>query len=143
MRNKHLLLCAVYFIPLFNFVPLTTHNDELSQKHHQNETYIVRGEIKRGIQNCPVDEPDCNVVDVDYLEQCLEEMKENHSTRDAMAIMNPSPFTHHEQQELNQAKLEQLELMIKLSKNCRNIMELQIKLQQAKKSVNELSQFFQ
>jgi hypothetical protein len=81
-------------------------------------------------------------LDVEYLTEALKEMRENHSMRDSMAVLNPSPFTHNEQQDLNEAKLEQLELMLKLAKNVNQIKELTIKLHQAKGNANQLSRMF-
>ena len=59
-----------------------------------------------------------------------------------MAVMNPSPFTHNEQQDLNEAKLEQIELMIKLAKNVTKIKELTIKLHEAKANSSEMGKMF-
>jgi hypothetical protein len=81
-------------------------------------------------------------LDVEYLTGALEEMKKNHSMRDSIMILNPSPFTHTEQQELDAAKLEQLDLMLKLSKNVNRIKELTLKLYTAKGRVNDLSKMF-
>lgn len=81
-------------------------------------------------------------LDVEYLTEALKEMRENHSMRDSMAVLNPSPFTHNEQQDLNEAKLEQLELMLKLAKNVSLIKELTIKLHKAKTNANDLNKMF-
>lgn len=81
-------------------------------------------------------------LNIEYLSDALKDMKENHSMRDSAAILNPSPFTHNEQQDLNAAKLEQLELMIKLAKNSNKIKELTVKLNMAKQSASDLSRIF-
>lgn len=81
-------------------------------------------------------------LDIEYLEMALKEMKESHDTRDAMMILNPNPMVHMESQELNAAKLEQLELMIKLGKNVQVIKEKTIGLEIAKNRSNEMSKLF-
>lgn len=81
-------------------------------------------------------------LDVEYLTEALKDMRESHEMRDSMAVLNPNPHTHHEIQELNNAKLEQLELMIKLAKNVQNIKTKTIELQKAKSSENELRNLF-
>ncbi len=82
-------------------------------------------------------------LDVEYLSEALKQMREVHSWRDSAAVLNPSPFTHNEQQDLNAAKQEQLSLFIQLAKNLQLIKELTNKLDAAKENVNGLKQLFQ
>lgn len=81
-------------------------------------------------------------LDVDYLTETLKQMEENHSMRESASILDPDPFTHNEKQDLNKAKLEQLNLMLKLAKNVINIKELTIKLANANNSVSKLKDMF-
>jgi hypothetical protein len=82
-------------------------------------------------------------LDIDYLTKALEEMQENHSRRDSMAVLNPNPFSHFEKQDLYAAKLKQLELMIELSKNTQVIIECEKKLVAAKSNESNLNQLFE
>jgi hypothetical protein len=81
-------------------------------------------------------------LDAEYLESALKDMRENHSMRESMAVMNPNPFTHNEQQDLNAAKQDQIELILKLKKNILNIAKCQGELKKAKGSANEMNKFF-
>ena len=81
-------------------------------------------------------------LNVDYLTQALEGMRENHSLRDSMMILNPSPFTHSAQQDLNEAKLDQLELMLKLAINAQKIKELTFDLSDAQLNSRKLGAMF-
>lgn len=82
-------------------------------------------------------------LDIEYLTGALEEMRKNHSFRESAAILNPNPQIHHEQQELNAAKLEQLDLMLRLAKNVNVIKELSLNLIIAKGQSNELKKMFE
>lgn len=82
------------------------------------------------------------MIDDEYLKSALKEMRKAHSMRDSMAILNPNPFSHNEQQDLNEAKLNQLELIIKLKENIVTIKDLSDKLGVAKKHENEMKNFF-
>ena len=82
------------------------------------------------------------MIDDEYLKAALKDMRKNHSMRDSMAILNPNPFSHHDQQELNEAKLNQLELIIKLKENITTINKLSDNLNRAKKHENEMKNFF-
>lgn len=82
------------------------------------------------------------MIDEDYLKEALKEMRANHSMRDSMAILNPNPFSHHEQQDLNEAKLNQLELIIKLKQNITEINKLSDKLKGAKKHEDDMKHLF-
>jgi hypothetical protein len=81
-------------------------------------------------------------LNVDYLEQALKEMRQNHSLRESAAVLNPSPFTHNQQQDLNQAKIDQLSLMLKLAKNAHKIKELTFKLHDASLNSQKLGAMF-
>lgn len=81
-------------------------------------------------------------LDVEYLTDALNAMKENHSFRDSAMILNPNPHTAIEQQELNAAKIEGLELMLKLAKNQEKILSLTVKLEGAKRNSQELAKMF-
>ncbi len=81
-------------------------------------------------------------LDIEYLSSALKSMRENHLLRDSAAVLNPDPFTHNEKQDLNAAKLDQLELMLKLANNVALIKELSIKLHKAKGNVNDLNWLF-
>ena len=82
-------------------------------------------------------------LDIKYLKEVSERMIENHSMRESAAILNPSPFTHNEQQDLNASKLKQLDLMIGLAKNFNKIKELTIKLYKTKESIKSLANLFE
>ena len=81
-------------------------------------------------------------LDITYLSLALEDMRKNHNFKDAAAILNPNIFSHFEMQELEAAKLEQLELMIKLAQNARRILELELKHKQAKDHAKEMGLMF-
>ncbi len=81
-------------------------------------------------------------LDSDYLTAALKEMRERHNFRESAAVLNPNPFLHNEQQDLNEAKLEQLELMLKLAENIDVIRNLSIKLEGAKGHANEMQKMF-
>lgn len=81
-------------------------------------------------------------LDVGYLTKALREMKKNHEWRESAAILNPNPFTHNEKQDLEAAKLKQLELMLELAKNAKNIATLTGKLNLAILKEEELKEVF-
>ncbi len=81
-------------------------------------------------------------LDVEYLQAALKDMRANHSMRESAAVLNPNPFTHNEQQDLNEAKLTQLDLMLQLAENTQRIKEATLKLNGAKQSVNQMNQLF-
>jgi hypothetical protein len=81
-------------------------------------------------------------LDEEYLESALKDMRENHDMRDSMAILNPNPFSHNEQQDLNEAKLEQINLILKLKNNMLTIATCQGKLMRAKGHENEMKNMF-
>ena len=81
-------------------------------------------------------------LDIEYLESALKDMWDNHHRRDSMAVLNPNPFTHNEKQELNAAKLRQLELMIELGKNVQSIKEKTLNLYQAEQNSSDLGKLF-
>lgn len=81
-------------------------------------------------------------LDVEYLTKAVEGMKENHSMRDSAMILNPSPFTANEQQELNAAKIKGIELLIALAENQNDILDREIKLAKAKSQAGHLAQMF-
>ena len=82
------------------------------------------------------------MIDDEYLKAALKDMRENHSMRDSIAILNPNPLSHNQQQDLNEAKLNQLELIIKLKDNIIQINNLSDKLNRAKKHENEMKNIF-
>jgi len=81
-------------------------------------------------------------LNIEYLEGALKELTQVINMRDSAAVLNPSPFTHNEQQDLNRAKNEQLRLMIELAKNAQNIKDLTIKLGKARANIKKLNNFF-
>lgn len=81
-------------------------------------------------------------LDIEYLSQALKDMKKHTSMRESMAVMNPNPMTHNENQSVDRAKQRQLELMLELAKNAQNIMDSERKLIKARTQSNELGQLF-
>lgn len=81
-------------------------------------------------------------LDAEYLKEALKQMKEAHSFRDAAAILNPNPFTHNQQQDLNAAKMKQLDLFLQLAENTKNIMKCTQALATANQNSSQLNQFF-
>lgn len=81
-------------------------------------------------------------LDVEYLTQALEEMRKRHSFLDSAIVLNPSPMTAIEQQDLSAAKIDQLDLMLKLASNHKRIVDLSIKLGHAKVRSNQLRSMF-
>lgn len=81
-------------------------------------------------------------LDLPYLERALAGMKETHSWRDSAAVLNPNPLLHNEQQELNAAKLQQLELLLKMFKTSKIIQEKKEALDKAKRHVSSLEDMF-
>src|SRR4051812_48555 len=81
-------------------------------------------------------------LDTDYLSDALKRMKSNHSFRDAAAVLSPSPFTHTESQDLDAAKLRQLELMLLLAENANKIKALNLKLQAERSNIDKLNNIF-
>ena len=81
-------------------------------------------------------------LNVEYLTECLEQMKSNHSLRDSAMILSPSPFTVMEKQDLDKAKIRGLELMIQLAKNQNEIFEATVNLAKAKGNENRLASIF-
>ena len=81
-------------------------------------------------------------LDVEYLTKCVEEMKKNHSFRDAAMVLNPNPHIAIESQDLDAAKIKGLELMIGLAKNQKDILDATIKLHMAKENSNQLAKMF-
>lgn len=81
-------------------------------------------------------------LDIVYLEEALKAMKKNHSFRESAAVLNPNPFIHHEQQELNEIKIDQLECFLRIAKNIEKIMKAGIELGFAKQSSNQLAELF-
>lgn len=81
-------------------------------------------------------------LDSEYLESALKEMRNAHEMRDSMAVMNPNPTTHFEQQDLNAAKLEVLETILKLKKGMLNVASCQGKLMKAKGHEAEMQKLF-
>ena len=81
-------------------------------------------------------------LNVDYLTECLEQMKSQHSFRDSAMILSPSPFTVMEQQDLDKAKIKGLDLMLQLAKNQNEIFEATVRLARAKGSADKLAGIF-
>ena len=81
-------------------------------------------------------------LDVEYLRSALNDMRANHSMRESAAVLNPNPFINKEQQDLNEAKLTQLDLMLQLAENTQRIKEATLKLNGAKQSVNQMNKLF-
>jgi len=81
-------------------------------------------------------------LNVEYLTEALKQMKAQHSFRESAAVLNPNPFTLHEKHDLEAAKLEQLELMLKLANNAKNIAILTGKLNIATMREAELKEVF-
>jgi len=81
-------------------------------------------------------------VDEEYLSSALKDMREHSDMLDNIAIMNPNPTTHFEKQELNEAKYEQIGLILKLKKNMLTIARCQGKLMRAKEHENEMKNLF-
>lgn len=67
-------------------------------------------------------------LDVEFLKTALVDMRSQHSHRDAMAILNPNPFTHNAKQDLDAAKIKQLELYIELAENTKEIIDKEIEV---------------
>ena len=81
-------------------------------------------------------------LDVEYLEECLKQMKDAHSYRESASILDPRPQTVFERQDLERAKIKGLELMIALSKNQTEIFDATIKLGKAEANSHKLERFF-
>jgi len=81
-------------------------------------------------------------LDEEYLSSALKDMRDNHSMRDDIAVLNPNPTTHFEQQELDESKLKQIELILKLRENVSNIINCKRKLITAKQHENEMRNIF-
>lgn len=81
-------------------------------------------------------------IDSEYLESALKDMRANHEMRESMAVLNPNPLTHNEQQDLNNAKLELLEIIIKMKKAMLNVADCHGKLMRAKGHEGEMSKLF-
>lgn len=82
------------------------------------------------------------MLDSEYLESALKEMRETHSMRDAMAVLNPNPFTHNEQQDLNEAKLDLFELILKMKEGMVKVSICHVKLMRAKGQEKEMGNMF-
>ncbi len=82
-------------------------------------------------------------LDINYLSECLKQMRNDISRRESIAVLNPNPLTHNASQKLYQAKTEQLATIIKLGENMNKIAELHGKLQAAELTQEELAQMFQ
>lgn len=81
-------------------------------------------------------------IDFDFLKVALKDMTEQHNRRESMAVLNPQPFLHAAQQELEEAKLEQLRLYIAIGDNLKALREAQGNLNKATAGQNSLRQFF-
>lgn len=81
-------------------------------------------------------------LNVEYLTQCLSDMKKNHSLRESAMILSPNPHTVMETSDLELAKLKCLELMLDLAKNQEIIFELTVKLERVKMNSRKLSDIF-
>ena len=81
-------------------------------------------------------------LDVEYLTECVKQMKEQHSFRESAMVLNPNPFTAMEHGDLEAAKIKGLELMIALAENQNIIFEKTVALQRAKMQSNDLSKMF-
>jgi|ERR1035437_7709929 hypothetical protein len=82
------------------------------------------------------------MLDSEYLEFALKEMREAHSDRESMAVLNPNPFTHNEQQDLNEAKLELFALILKMKGAIQNVEDCHVKLMKAKGHEKEMGSIF-
>jgi len=80
-------------------------------------------------------------LDIDYLSLALKKMREDHNMREAALILNPHPF-HNESQNLNSAKLYQLNLLIEIGQNANRILELEASLKGAKINEQDLNEMF-
>lgn len=81
-------------------------------------------------------------LNVEYLRECVSQMKDGHSFRESAMILNSSPFTAIEQGDLEAAKIKGLELMIELAENQNEILKKTIQLSKAKNNSAELSRMF-
>lgn len=81
-------------------------------------------------------------MDVEYLESALKVMEENTSWQESAMILNPDPHTAIGKVDLNRAKNRQLRLYVEAAKNLTNIMEAEMKLQQARTNSNRLEDLF-
>lgn len=99
------------------------------------ETLTLAHQIK-GIQDI------IKEIDVDYLTKALEEMRANHSKKDAMMVLNPSPFTATHQSDLEAAKLKQLALYLECATNLNTIREAEDKLKTAQANTAEIAKLF-
>jgi hypothetical protein len=101
--------------------------------------------FEKSTQQAAIIKPIMNLVsqlDVEYLTMAHKKMKEAHSFRDSVMILNPNPLTHMEKQELAAAETKQLELMLKLAKNYQVIKDKTIELHEANNNVQKLNKMF-
>jgi hypothetical protein len=81
-------------------------------------------------------------LDGEYLKAALKEMKDLHSFKHSAMALNPSPFAAKAKNDLEAAKLDQLEMMIDLANNAKTIIDCEAMLIKAKESESELSKIF-
>lgn len=81
-------------------------------------------------------------LNLPYLKKCLKEMKEQHSWRDRAMVLNPNPMSHMEKQDLESAKIKQLELIINLGENAQEILNCEKEYINSKKNAKFFSNFF-
>ena len=81
-------------------------------------------------------------MDVTYLEEAFKQMEEQHSMRASAMILDPNPFTALERNDLEAAKLKQLELYLEAAKNLQEIANAELKVMQAKAHSQDLGKMF-
>jgi hypothetical protein len=81
-------------------------------------------------------------LDLIYLRAAYKTLRESHSRNDSMSILNPRPFLHNPMQELEAAKLKQLDLLIQLAENSQAIMKAESNVKDQTQVESELSKFF-
>lgn len=84
----------------------------------------------------------CLLLDVEYLTDALKALKEQHNFRDSAAILSPSPLTHNDRQELDAAKIKQLELFLELAGQLKEIIRLQNNLSKVTENEAMLKSMF-
>lgn len=70
-------------------------------------------------------------IDIDYMKAFIQYSLEEHNKRDAMAVMNPRPFIHSQQQQNNSAAIHKGQLVIQLAEAIKEHEEAESNLRDA------------
>lgn len=120
-----------------NGIPIPAPGEGQEHLNKRLESMIMREtEIIRVIQDHVL------LLDIPLLEKALKDMKAAHSYRDSIAVLNPRPFIHNISQEREAVKIKQLQLIIDLGKNAREIISTGEKLGTAQANERLLTKMF-